>query len=462
MASATKSKRVKLQLNSVRQEIRAWLLTVQRAKSAQQTVRTISRSNLGEFGKMWFGEGVHVELGRADSLKYDRLMRQLRCAVGHVPNPDLSLLGERFADRLMRESVEAVVDIADPDQRRVAVNKAVELLCEAVSKIRGYSVLVPVAGLDKRGFPFEIGDVNFIVPDREFIGQLDGRMGEITSSLLNPPDQRAQLHASHRRKLHKYYLEAPLAQVRVLAVDGQASVRMALEAVSLALDVVNFLADTQSVHDRSFAYLVGHAAHNPVPVISIDSTCQPSQLEVANGAVGITYAIDPREFRRNADCRSWYERASSLIRERGLNQVADRIVAAMRWAGKARAASQPASALLNYTISLEALLLESSAVGELKERLGWRVAHLIGKTPDARLRIRSRVGELYGLRSKTVHNGVVDISSEDVASARFYSLNCLARVLELEDLHGAESEKEFLDWFDRTLAGEDRFAADEE
>lgn len=63
----------------------------------------------------------------------------------------------------------------------------------------------------------------------------------------------------------------------------------------------------------------------------------------------------------------------------------------------------PEDRLIDYTIALEALLLRRGEQQELAYRLALRGSALLGKNPEARFEIFSRLRTAYSIRSDVVH-----------------------------------------------------------
>jgi len=113
-----------------------------------------------------------------------------------------------------------------------------------------------------------------------------------------------------------------------------------------------------------------------------------------------------------------------------------------------------------YTIPLEALLLGQQHNEQLAYRLRLRAAHLLGLKSSARSRIRDRVKQLYGLRSKIVHCGRTEISQTDLDELRIIVQSCIIRLLSGPIFNKFSGDAEIEAWFeDRIISGTDEAEA---
>ena len=102
----------------------------------------------------------------------------------------------------------------------------------------------------------------------------------------------------------------------------------------------------------------------------------------------------------------------------------NRIINAMRWIGTGIQSGNDCDKILMFVIAIECLLNQkkdesiSSAIAE-------RCAFLLSEEPDRRIKNDEKVKRLYDIRSKIVHEGLTDITAEDVGSAQWLAISCL-------------------------------------
>lgn len=135
------------------------------------------------------------------------------------------------------------------------------------------------------------------------------------------------------------------------------------------------------------------------------------------------------------------------------NAFEQRVLTALQWAGRATADERREEAFLLYLISLESLILGEKADRELGYRLKLRCAHLLGRTRAHRAAIADRISELYGIRSKIVHAGRMEVNDEDLSAARSLAKNALVAILRSRVRPTPKTSKSFEEWFEERMLG---------
>jgi hypothetical protein len=106
-------------------------------------------------------------------------------------------------------------------------------------------------------------------------------------------------------------------------------------------------------------------------------------------------------------------RLISLVPDKSANSpLGNALLYAVKWCAQSRVSQDPATAFVQATIALEAVLGHAAfGKGGISGRLATNAAHILGRTPDECLEIENLVAKGYRLRSEGVH-GNPDISKE--------------------------------------------------
>jgi len=89
---------------------------------------------------------------------------------------------------------------------------------------------------------------------------------------------------------------------------------------------------------------------------------------------------------------------------------------------------------------------------ELTYRLRVRTAHLLAEQIESRRDLFSKLGHLYGIRSKIVHSGRYQVTDADLALLRNITKAALIRVCTGSEFLSMRTGKELGEWFqDRVL-----------
>ena len=91
---------------------------------------------------------------------------------------------------------------------------------------------------------------------------------------------------------------------------------------------------------------------------------------------------------------------------------------AFQWAGKASVEPRKEEAFLLFAISLESLLMERDGRLETTEKRALRGAHIIGGNAASPLTVCRDLKKLYGIRSKIVHSGSVEVGEDQLSESR--------------------------------------------
>ena len=135
-----------------------------------------------------------------------------------------------------------------------------------------------------------------------------------------------------------------------------------------------------------------------------------------------------------------------------------RVLTGLSWAGRAVMEQRRDQSLVLYTIALEALLArEKDRPGGVTSRFRHDVAHVVGRSFEARKALFAVLGDLYRLRSKIVHAGDSDtIANSDLETLRNVATRALTAMLTESTFTNMGSAQEFDRWLDERLLVGDR------
>ena len=214
-----------------------------------------------------------------------------------------------------------------------------------------------------------------------------------------------------------------VAAVRVMARDDEGARALARNEVRRALDVINFFRPAQPFQ-QGWAHLPEEAA--TTNTFSVVRGVNESHASIEYSVNGPFPMLKPSEL-RPSHARLWRS-ASALLRAAKSGNVAELIVTAMQWSGRAEAEPRRETAFLLNAIALETLLLPIKE-GELNYRLAQRTARLLGRSKSERVEVASRTKRLYGIRSKIVHSGSFTVTALELSEIRGLAVAAIVRAL---------------------------------
>ena len=88
---------------------------------------------------------------------------------------------------------------------------------------------------------------------------------------------------------------------------------------------------------------------------------------------------------------------------------------------------------------------------ELNYRLRLRAARLLANSLAERERYNRMVRDLYGIRSKIVHSGLLTINDGDLGRLRFVTKRCIVRALLHRRVRQLNTRKEWASWLNQDV-----------
>jgi hypothetical protein len=138
---------------------------------------------------------------------------------------------------------------------------------------------------------------------------------------------------------------------------------------------------------------------------------------------------------------------NDLFQPQNNNEIAKRIRQSVIWYSKAVDADSLEEKFVNLAIALECLVIGNegkepyASTGSINQKIGERVAFLLGDDLNSRVSFESKAKKLYGLRSAIVHTGA-SITHYDLAQMD----ELVRHVVFAFSKHGFSSWKKFLNW----------------
>lgn len=411
----------------------------------------------------------HLSLTREQAEQADECVELLRQGLldpdGWVESEVEGLLGVAVMD--------AVLDTSGAPKKRVS--NAVATLGQELSKpLNRWEVHQPVGGLHDRGLPVTFGKVRFYWGDEKTCRALKSAGKRVFRSSPDSPDSK-KFYAKHwAEEVDKEIKDKGFCRIIVSARSEKSAFARALRELSLSIDVVNLFANvTIQTGNGGRLYLPGDA--HPTSGMSLTLKLDEDKVErkqaisqnspefnISSYLAGpfSDFSMDAPTLAKLKKC-GW-TRASQILEceDKARTEMENRILAAMRWAGRATATELrdkdkkdvylvSEQAFLLYAIALESLLLKKG--GEISYRLSLRGAHLLATKSEYRREVQKDLADLYNVRSEIVHSGSSSVSPDQLERLRSHTKNAIFIMLMRRSFSKIETEKEFQDWFDGRL-----------
>jgi hypothetical protein len=313
-----------------------------------------------------------------------------------------------------------------------------------------WSIHLEVAGLEPHGLPRSVGDTEFYVMEQDRLSRVQSHMAAIVDSTRNTAAEKESAKKSLFDQMSSGLLGKTCAHVRVSATDVNAANALALKRLRQTLDVTNFFASILG-QSRAQVYLPWEAK----PHHLTHSLTLADNLEQSNWGSSFQ-GPSPFSFSqiegRIAD-QTGFSRASTILGKINPNQIENRLISALQWAGRASVEERKEEAFLLFTVALESLLLDNQEKQQLRYRFAVRGAHLLGDNLKSKRDISRALKDLYDLRSAMVHSGSTDITDSNRDTVRHFARMAIYRVLATKPFSEMTAEEELENWFEDQVLG---------
>ncbi|MBK9260241.1 MAG: hypothetical protein IPM54_10440 [Polyangiaceae bacterium] len=336
----------------------------------------------------------------------------------------------------------------DKEQRRRAIAHIETVLDKPFIE---WEVYFSIIGINEDCLPIDVGRTSFHPPPDSLSAKLvfaDDAPCDLPESV------RASCRQGAREEIDDEFGNSPWACVKVMAFEGDdsAAATAGLEEIRLTLDVVNFYADLwRPINYRARAAL----KCEPDPTI-LAYIARPVGKEVFSPATDNVGPIDDVWlYPADAEAAKEYafDRVAEILKKDDTNrtEIDHRLLAALRWAGRATIARRRDEAFLLFMMALEALVMGTKHADAITYRLQLRIGQLA--SPEVRKKLSTEIRELYDKRSRLVHSGIAEISELDLWRARNITKDTVIKLLQREPFVSMTKNKEMDDWFDDRIAG---------
>ena len=346
----------------------------------------------------------------------------------------------------MQEAILHALDLKNKRCDKPFESRLSEAVKELKSKLhvnpKPWVVHMRVEGLAKEGLPYKFGKVQFWLADEHNFGELKDKCGAIFDRGTVPSE-------SSNSYIDEYFLNHPIASVEVSACDAEAARFTARRELRLTLDVINFC--LKLINTKAQAYFVGEL--QPTEEIVLAYEMEGSSCHYRLDKVGPFALISLKDMERSGVENPVFCRISKILSADKPNEIEERILASIQWAGRAAVELQERreEAFLHYAIALESIVLGGKHNVELTYQLSMRTALLAGDTPEERVEIKKEIRDLYDTRSRIVHSGLYEVTDADVRNIKHRAVTCILRILTKEPFISMTKEDQINDWFDQTM-----------
>lgn len=310
------------------------------------------------------------------------------------------LMVKMFEDQAVREdgtadfeleSITEILDTSNVDQGALQVVLSLRRLAKP------QVVFVPIEGLTLKVRSLPIGSIT--LHPRSSASELDQALRDIEERIGR---DIASLEAD---------LQDATCYARVEVVGDDYFVRD--EAIRCTREAIHIL----NLYLSSSQHQLHHWASIRVARVIINRTLPDDQIGF-NQSFPVERPFELDWNKEQSMLQSGLETISSDFQPQNNSEIAKRTRQAVTWYSKAVDADSPEEKFVNLAIALESLLIgqegkgPNATTGSINQRIGERVAFLLGDDFESRVYLEKTAKELYGLRSAIVHSGELVTQNE--------------------------------------------------
>jgi hypothetical protein len=371
----------------------------------------------------------------------------------HVDNIYEATAGKRehisraAVESLVQKAILESVDPANAAQEKDFAKRLAAAMKELGEQLqeepRLWEVHFPVEGISKDKLPYTFGVCEFYFGDDIYIERLLVRVRNVFDSLVGEGSiEWAKNDAVN--KTQALIKEKTGVSVIVHAVDSKAAHVLAKTTARQAVDILNFYANLGG-NPPSEVLLFSEGRGPGVLSTFLLSNERPA-YSAPNERFGPYVQFS---FGTDHLSKTGLDKMSGILKKQADDRtgIENRLVSTFQWAGKASVEPRKEEAFLWFAVSLESLLMDRSDHAEITEKLALRGAHLIGRNLNSRLTVYKDLKKLYGIRSKVVHSGSIDIGEDQLSEIRYYSKLAALTMLCSSSFAEMNTDEELMSWF---------------
>jgi len=364
------------------------------------------------------------------------------------------------AERISRYAVESAIQKAmltaiDPAGNSTDKNFS-RRLCAALDGLKreltsrpvDWEVHFPIEGIAPNGLPRTFGNCEFYFGNDAYISSLLRRVDRIVVSLVEA-ESRDESRRDASETVRSLATGKTGVGVKVQAVDRDAALYLAKKVSRQTVDTLNFYANLGEGPPAEV--LLFSEGRGPGVLYTFLFGEQPPAFQTPAERFGPYLKFS---FHLPHLPGTGFERVSEMLAkaEKDRTAIEEKILSALRWAGRASVDPRREEAFLLFAISLESLLMKTEGDrAEITEKLALRGAHLVARNLQSRLTVYRDLKKLYGIRSKIVHSGSVDVGESQFNEIRHYGRLAVLTMLSSPMFRDMKTEEELANWFQQKL-----------
>ena len=384
----------------------------------------------------WRASEGSLHLTSDESRRYHQLLQT--CGKQLAPDADIS---EAAFDSALKDAIFTVADVtrSRTGDVKVRIREAIDGFRSFVTgPRRGYECWVEVEGLDHDSLPASFGNTRFVVLGDAEIGALEALVEE-----KHTVDKTGKME--HINRLAGEIRGSPVAIQRVNARDNKAALLLAEREVQITLECLNFFADLVPYNRARLRIARGKRSEGNTLQMALAD--EGSFLYSPQATMPWEFSLDKLRELEGAIGEA-LERVEELRAKRDRSEVDELLLRAVRWVGRAVAATRTEDKLLFAAIALDCVTRPRRR-HDVRQQLSSRAAHVLSSGGEDQERLETEIRRLYDIRSTLVHDGRLEVTEDDRAAMQTIALRTVVWALTSSDFGSATTLDELEAYFNR-------------
>lgn len=320
-----------------------------------------------------------------------------------------------------------------------------EILDELKSYDNEYRVLVPVSGMEVIKDKFSCGKINLLKSSPEIISNIVTDIKNIIALSQHTEEEKVNIIDQIHEQLLSSLNQATFSEYIVKAEPIRAKER-AIEETRRIIDIIRYsipflYPELYKIHVAIFGESCRVA--RPIPILSTDNKDFTLQTDVIGRLYN--YKID--------------DSTLSILDKIGVITIFDMLkkdvpsmtdfeitfLNTIHWFSNHLIQTELENKLLSLVTSLESLLTPRDG-NPIGTAIAEGVAIILGDTVEKRKKIKTRVKQLYSMRSGVSHGGKKSVLDSDVRALKYIVGSVINS--QIKQINNFNTQKDLLDWIE--------------
>jgi hypothetical protein len=356
------------------------------------------------------------------------------------------LVKEKWGEKFSEEYVDKVLQDGSFNILKYGIEKAREYFVKTCSELETYStkqiVYIPLGGVEMHDVEnFSLGRIQFKRITKTILEEILEATQTILRKTRHSPEEQELFIQESNENLSKEFSGKICAVYQIVAEQTRAR-ELAEQETQLALDLLRY--SIPALYRDSSIIRIGlssQASFIYQPTLTLSSASFVPNRRLLNR----NYEISPNNIAVLREIGVF--EVSDILRKpyEQLNDFEKTLLRGIHWFADSQTQVKVENQFLNLVTCLEVFFTPDKG-DPISNSIAEGTALVLGNDLNERKRLKKRVKELYGLRSKVSHGGHSSILNKDVFDLKFIAMKLLVKMIKWRETF--KNRKNLIDWLE--------------